>query len=363
MATIYVPPLPPLSTEALQQATRPEAIPYYARLPSPLQAALRFGWQWFHGHERFSVPTSGSTGATKTIEVTRQQMLVSVRLTQQALGLTARHMALLCIHPDFIGGKMMLARGFHIGMDMVWVPPAANPLQHLAHRPDFIAMVPLQLQTVLEEAPALLEGVHAILVGGAPVSLALEEAIRAQIASPVYSTYGMTETLSHVALRRLNGPEASLNFEVLGDTHISTDERGCLVIRGEITRYEPVVTNDVIALVDDRRFRWQGRYDWVINSGGVKVSPERVEQVVERQWAVRKPMPRFFVTGVPDERLGERVVLVIESAAAAAEEQQRLLQALAAELPRYHAPKEIRYMRTFRETGSGKIDRKATMGC
>ena len=365
MATLPLPYL--LPTEALRQAARPEALPDYTDLPAALQSVLHFGWQWLHGTEQFAMSTSGSTGSPKRIEVSRQQMLVSIGLTQQALGLSAQHTALLCLNSDFIGGKMMLARALHIGMDLLWVPATAQPLKNADCRADFMAMVPLQVQTVLAENPTLLEGAHAILVGGAPVGTALEESIRTQVQSPVYSTYGMTETLSHIALRRLNGPKASADFRVLGNTQIGTDSRGCLTIRGAITHHAQILTNDLVEVVDERHFRWLGRYDWVINSGGVKVSPERIERRVEEQWTAftrschERILPRFFVTGVPDERLGERVVLVIESAPASESEQQRLLEAVAAGVPRYYAPKEIRYVPRFAETGGGKVDRQATI--
>ena len=185
-------------------------------------------------------------------------MVVSIRLTQQALRLTPQHTALLCLNPTYIGGIMMIARALHIGMDLLWVPTSAHPIRATSPRADFSAMVPLQLQTVLEDDPTLLHGAHAILIGGAPVSTSLEERIRTQLQSPVYHTYGMTETLSHIALRRLNGPEASPYFRVLGDTQISVDARGCLTIRGEITRDQPIVTNDLVTLIDQRHFQWRG---------------------------------------------------------------------------------------------------------
>ena len=359
--TFYLLHQPPLTTLAIQQAARPETIASYSAVPPSVQSAMRFAWQWEHGYESFVVTTSGSTGPPKTMNVSRQRMLVSAGLTQQALHLTRHHTALLCLNADAIGGKMMLVRGLHVGMNMIWVPPTANPMTDLPRVPDFVAMVPLQLQTVLDETPHQLNGIHAILVGGAPVSAALEEAIRRQVTSPVYSTYGMTETLSHIALRRLNGPEASAAFQVLGDTQIGTDERGCLTIRGEITQQQLIITNDLVDITGPRHFYWQGRFDWVINSGGVKVPPERVERAVGRVLHVSEPLPRFFVTGLPDERLGERVVLVVEAPPASEKEQQRLLQKIGEEVPPYHAPKEIRYVSAFRETASGKIDRRATM--
>ena len=347
--------------EELWRAERPDTIASYAALPPSLQSAMQFAWQWEQGHDSFVVQTSGSTGPPKTIAISRQRMLVSARLTQQALQLTPRHTALLCLNADTIGGKMMLVRGLHLGMDMVWVAPTANPLADLPRSPDLVAMVPLQLQTALAETPRQLENIHAILVGGAPVSVALEEAIRVQVASPVYSTYGMTETVSHIALRRLNGPKASAAFQVLGDTRIGTDERECLTIQGEITQHQRIVTNDLVDITGPRQFRWRGRYDWVINSGGVKVSPEQVERAVAQVWNLSLPQPRFFVTGLPDDRFGQRVVLVIEAPPAPKKDEQHLLASVAREVPPYHGPKEIRYIYPFRETASGKIDRRATM--
>ena len=359
-STLYLPHLSPLTAEALRQAARLEALPGYASLPESWQAALRFAWQWLRGNERFTVATSGSTGPPKPLTITREQMLVSVRLTQQALQLTQQHTALLCLNASTIGGTMMIARALHLGMDMEWVAPAANPFTASSRPADFVAMVPLQVQTVLAETPARLSSIHALLVGGAPVSQSLEAAIRTRVTSPVYSTYGMTETLSHIALRRLNGPEARAAFHVLGDTQISTDARACLTIRGAITQQRLVVTNDLVELLDQRRFRWLGRYDWVINSGGVKVSPERVERTIEPIVAAASPL-RFFVTGLPDERLGERVVLVLEGAPAPQNQQAHLLQTMKQALPAYHAPREIHYVHRFRETPSGKVDRRATV--
>ena len=363
MAHFYLPNALSFTTEDLRQANYPEAVSDYAALPKTLQSALIFAWQWVQGYESFAVPTSGSTGSPKLITVSRRRMLVSVQMTQQALSLTHKNTALLSLNPDFIGGKMMLARALQLGMDMVWVSPSAHPLRGLTHPTDFLALVPLQLQTILEDKADYLNRKHAILIGGAPVSAHLEETVRTRIDSPVYSTYGMTETLSHVALRRLNGAEASPYFQMLGDTQLDTDERGCLRLRGSITDHQWLITNDLVEIVDARHFRWQGRYDWVINSGGVKISPEQLEPTVEPILAafyeVRKqPLPRFFVAGVPDERLGERVVLLVESDKS---ERDELLDKLKAQLPPYYAPREIKHIATFAETSSGKVDRRATV--
>ena len=358
MTTLYFSSLAPLTTTAVRQAVRVEDIEGYADLPAPLQRALAFCRQWLQGQESFPVPTSGSTGPPKTIEITRQQMVASVRNTQRALRLTAQHTALLGIDPAYIGGMMVLCRALEIGMDVVGVSPAAHPLEALPIQPSFLALVPLQLQRWLESDLATLNAAHATLVGGAPVSFALEEMIRKKITSPVYSTYGMTETASHVALRALNGPDANDTFRVLGDTVIDSDARGCLTLRGSVTQQKLVVTNDQVALIDERHFRWLGRHDWVINSGGVKVSPEPVEQAVAMQWPTAPPL---LVVGLPDERLGQRVVLVVEGPAPAKSDQQPLLRAVAKKVPRYHAPREIHYVAAIPRTPNGKLSRRETV--
>ena len=286
-------------------------------------------------------------------------MLASVSNTQRALRLTSKHAALLCIDPAYIGGMMVLARALEIGMDVVGIPPAAHLSEPFPVQPDFLAVVPLQLQGLLESNLPALNAAHATLVGGAPVRPALEEMIKKRVTSPVYSTYGMTETASHVALRALNGPGASDAFRVLGDTQIGTDGRGCLTIKGAVTQHALIVTNDQVELLDEAHFRWLGRHDWVINSGGVKVSPEPVERVVSSLWTPTSPP--LLVVGLPDERLGQRVVLVVEGPPASESEQQRILRKLVTLLPRYHAPREIRYAEKIPRTSTGKLSRRETV--
>ena len=286
-------------------------------------------------------------------------MVASVSNTQRALGLTAQHTALLGLDAAYVGGMMVLARALEIGMDVVGVSPSAHPLESLPLQPSFLALVPLQLQSLIESDLTTLNAAHATLVGGAPVSAALEETIKQKITSPVYSTYGMTETASHVALRALNGPDADDTLRVLGDTAIGVDERGCLTLRGSVTQQGRLVTNDQVALVDERRFRWLGRYDWVINSGGVKVSPEPVERAVSKHWPATPPP--LLVVGLPDARLGQRVVLVVEGPLPAESEQRLLLRSVAEETPRYHAPRQIYCLAAIPRTSNGKLNRQETV--
>ena len=349
-----------IPSTAISVANHPSTVPYFTTLPASLQGALTFCWEWLHGQAYFTQHTSGSTGSPQSILLFREQMIASAQQTIEALQLTPQHTALVCLNTDYIGGKMMLVRSLVLGMDMVLVEPSSFPLDNLPLSPTFTALVPLQVQTILEKSLTALNHFQGILVGGAPVSPALEVMIRQHVTSPIYATYGMTETVSHIALRPLNAHPPNDEYTVLGDTRIETDARGCLVIRGSVTNHQPVVTNDLVNITDAQRFRWMGRYDFVINSGGVKISPETVEATVDPLLKNMRIDGRFFVTGFPDERLGEKVVLVLEVDALVDEAKEELLTNFKKVLSPYDAPREICCLPQFIETSSGKINRPAT---
>jgi O-succinylbenzoic acid--CoA ligase len=208
---------------------------------------------------------------------------------------------------------------------------------------------------------------RAILVGGAPVSAALEQQIQT-LTAPVYHTYGMTETATHIALRRLNGPDASPWFHPLPGVAIDVDNRGCLRVKGPMTLDHWLQTNDLVELapatchLPPATFRWLGRWDNVVNSGGVKVQVEIVEAAVEQAWlALGWPERRFFVAGLPDERLGEAVTLVVEGAPLAVEDEQALLAATQRRLERFQQPRRVIYSPRLVATATGKIDRRASL--
>lgn len=329
------------------------------RSPYAVQT-LAFCRQWLSGAATFVLHTSGSTGTPKPITLTRAQMIASARATGAALGLHAGMRALVCLNTAYIAGVMMLVRGFALGLELVIVPPDAHPLRDwpLAAPCDFTALVPLQLRATLD-APVerqRLAAMHAVLVGGAPVTSDLVAAL-ADVPAPVYHTYGMTETVTHIALRRLNPPGAPPDelFVPLPGVTLATDARDCLTVRGPMTAEATVVTNDRVALRADGSFRWLGRVDNVINSGGVKVQAEKVEAALQ----ALLPQRRLFVAGLPDGVLGEAVTAVIEGPPLPAD----LAAALAADLTltRYERPRQIVCLPHFDETPTGKIDRAATL--
>ncbi|MEZ0484002.1 AMP-binding protein [Fibrella aquatica] len=333
---------------------------------------------WRSGVASFTLHTSGSTGTPKPIQLTRAQMEASARLTGQTFGLQPGDKALVCLNTRYVAGVMMLVRGEVLGLDLTIVEPSANPLgtfDPVSTRFDFAAFVPLQLQTMLADVDSLgkpvslpiLNGMKAILVGGAATSLALETALQV-IQAPVFSTYGMTETVSHIAIRQLNGPERTDLFQVLPGVEVGTDERNCLHITAAATNFERIQTNDVVDLIrpdtanGQVRFRLLGRADSIINTGGVKVQPEGIERIIEARLSHWGLTPRLFVAGIPDERLGQRVVLFLENTELTASQWEIIQQDIRAHAGTYAVPKAWYNVPAFPETATGKIDRKGVIG-
>jgi O-succinylbenzoic acid--CoA ligase len=291
-------------------------------------------------------------------------MDASAKLTAEALKLQEGMTALLCLDPTFIAGKMMVVRCMVIGMQLITVKPVANPLDHITDtdtKIDFAAMVPLQVHTILDSHRAEdLNKIGTIIIGGGQV----DDPLRARLSAfhtRFFSTFGMTETISHVALQKLNGADASQYMRALPGVRLSTDERGCLIIKAPFISKSPLVTNDVVELIDQERFRWLGRWDNVINSGGVKVMPEAVEPVIEQLLAGMGIHQRFFVYGRQHPSLGSEVVLVMEGVLED-DIEESILAAMKNQLPKHSAPRRIAYAENFLFTSTGKIRRKESFG-
>lgn len=339
------------------------------RLSDQAGATLEFCHQWLHGQEEFVVHTSGSTGNPRPFTLHRNQMIASAYSTGQALGLQAGQWALVCLPTRYIAGRMMLVRGMVLGLAMTVVEPSSHPLANLPPdaRFDFTALVPLQLETILAGSPEgldMLNRMQSILVGGGPVSASLEARLQA-ITAPIYHTYGMTETVSHIALRRLNGAQRSDRFLPLPGVTLGQDTRGCLTIQAPMTRDEVLVTNDLVERFPDSSFRWTGRHDNIINSGGVKIQLEQVEQALT---AVLTSLEGgslstrdFFVGPLPDARLGQVVTLVMEGTTLDAATETAIQGALQSYLNRYAIPRRFCYLPRLQRTPTGKIDRLANL--
>jgi O-succinylbenzoic acid--CoA ligase len=323
---------------------------------------FQFIRQWFIGENIFHQLTSGSTGSPKSIEISREQMLASARLTQLALGLKKDFTSLLCIDPKFIGGKMMLARSFAIGMKLICVEPSANPLSFLAldQWVNFTAFVPYQIENILgSKRPHSLDKVDIVIIGGSSLNPSTIEQLQNHTAS-CYATYGMTETISHIALRKLNGRNRQERFHTLPGIQLTKDDRGCLVIRAPYLS-EAVVTNDLVSLDSSGEFEILGRWDNVINSGSIKVIPEKVEAAIQKVLEASGIKTKFFIHGLSDNVLGQKVTLIVEADGGRVVEWEQILAKVSSGLSRYEFPKHIAFVSNFSTTESGKINRLQTV--
>ncbi len=324
------------------------------------KSTLAFCREWLGGEHEFSLYTSGSTGTPKKIILNRSQMEASARLTIDALHLKSETNSLVCLDTQYIAGKMMLVRSLINSMNIIAVEPEANPLSKLKNRIDFAAFVPYQVEKILNESKSKLDEIECAIVGGAAVSAALHEKMK-HTSCKMFATYGMTETISHIALQKLNGEDAADVFNAQPGMLINVDNRGCLTIKADYLGIDPVITNDLVELLSPSTFKWLGRFDNVINTGGVKVSPENVEKIFEKLFHKHGIKHRFFVGSKPNQKLGQQVILVIEATTLPDNQQQELIKEASLLLGKYELPKAILFVSPFIETATGKINRSATL--
>jgi O-succinylbenzoic acid--CoA ligase len=316
-----------------------------------IESVFSFLREWFNEAEEITAKTSGSTGIPKHIQLKKKAMRASANLTCDYFGLQPMDKALLCVSADYIAGKMMLVRAIERGLQLIAVSPQGCPLSGITEAVKFAAMVPLQVERCIEEGG--LDKTAQLLIGGAALPNHLLKAVQ-EASTACYISYGMTETMSHVALKRLNGALASEWYEGLTGIRFSLDHRGCLLIDATPLDITRIQTNDLCELRDEHHFRWLGRVDFVINSGGIKIIPEQIELLLSNE--VLFP---FIISGIKHPKLGEQVVIIIE--AAPDETMAMLLLKKANEVcPQYQAPKQIFFVPQLSYTSTGKTDRVNT---
>jgi len=335
---------------------------------------------WFDAKDVIEVQTSGSTGKPTTIQLKKEYMVNSALGTGSYFKLTENTKVLLCLSPNYIAGKMMLVRAMILGWHLDVVEPSSHPLKDIEKNYDFCAMVPMQLSNSLSQ----LHKIKKLIVGGGVVSNALLSKLQ-NTTTQVYATYGMTETITHIALKKLNNfdiqsdlnkgfdsaqpdiyvssslstslktdPVERSQFKTLPNIKISTDNRGCLVINAPKVSDELVITNDLVELISETEFKWLGRFDNIINSGGIKLIPEQIEKklalIIDK---------RFFVAGISDEMLGEKLVLVIEDGDSSNIISNKVKNL--STLDKFEVPKKIFFIKNFVETETKKIQRQQTL--
>jgi len=320
-----------------------------------------FAWEWLSGKSSFEFQTSGLTGVPKLVVFSRKQMEASAELTQNTFDLKKGQTALLCLDPNFVAGKMMIVRALHIGMDMVCLAPSANPLTGLKLNSsiDFAAFVPYQLEAILKDSSAVkkLSLVKKAIIGGAPVSTELTEKLQG-LSTQFYETYGMTETLTHVAIRKLNPPEDA--FHTLPGVKIYLGGNLCLSIQANHLGNDIIRTKDLVNIFSESSFRPTGRYDNIINTAGLKVLPEDIERKILPILTDQLPGCDYFIAGVADSSFGQKVVLFVESTLITDSKKENLTKAFRENLRAWEVPKEVVCVSGFRRTKSGKVNRNET---
>ncbi|WP_299523199.1 AMP-binding protein [uncultured Lutibacter sp.] len=337
-------------------SSKEELIDFSFEISSEVQIFLK---QWFNEENFVQVKTSGSTGKPKLIQLQKKHMINSALATGTYFNLPENTTALLCMSPNFIAGKMMFVRALTLGWNLDVVQPNSNPLKNINKQYDFSAMVPLQLFNSISQ----INFIKKLIVGGGVVSNELLNKIQ-NIDTEVFATYGMTETITHIAVKKLNNfnsvisnADEKSHYKILPNITISKDNRDCLVIDAPKVSNELVITNDLVELISLKEFKWLGRFDTIINSGGIKLIPEQIEEKFSK--IIHQ---RFFVAGITDELLGEKLILVIESSSDTVSSDEILWNIKNLKLvTRFEIPKEIYFIEQFVETPTNKIHRTETL--
>lgn len=315
------------------------------------RSIFQFTVEWLdERNEFFKVKTSGSTGSPKSIQLTRKQMIDSALATQAFLDLKPGDKALLVLPAQFIAGKMMIVRALEIGMDLYFYPPRVSVLEQMKQPFDFAAMIPLQMQYALNNGlVSHLNGLKKIIIGGAalhPKYIVQLQTLEAHI----YATYGMTETITHVAMRDLK--DAQPIYKALPGIVFKKNEQDCLQIESDRLPESLFQTNDVIELISDKEFTFKGRADHIINSGGLKIHPEEIEERIQDVLDIE-----VFIGFQEDENLGQKLVMVIEDKEENLNESE-IFKSMLLSLTKNKLPKKIYRIPQFLRTENNKISRK-----
>lgn len=316
-----------------------------------LQHLATFMEEWLSDDASLSLKTSGSTGKPKLIRVQKTQLLSSAAMTAEFFHFRPAQKAILCLPMNYIAAKMMVVRALYSKLELITIEPGLTPLKDFNYSGliDFAPLIPSQIQNIHPQLK-----IRQILIGGAGIDHALEASLK-QRPEAIYQSYGMTETLSHIALRKINGVGATPYYTALKGVGLSTDGRGCLCLRVPFL-LEALQTNDLVELIGINQFIWKGRHDNIINSGGLKFSPELIEHQIGQ--CIQSA---YFIASLPDSQLGEKIVLFLEQEPLSSQGYQKLKRELRICLSKYEQPKTIICLPHFQRTPSGKIQRRQTL--
>jgi O-succinylbenzoic acid--CoA ligase len=318
---------------------------------------MRFYEEWKNASETITANTSGSTGKPKEIQIQKKAMRVSAQQTIDYFEIKEGQNLLLCLPIEFIAGKMMVVRCIVAKAHLVISEPSSNPLLSLiTNKPipiDFAAFTPFQVAAILENpiTKKIFTGIKTIIIGGGEINAKLEKNL-ATLDKNIYATYGMTETITHIAVRKI-GAQSNAIYKAFKEINLGLDPRNCLTIQANYLGKDPIITNDIVEFEGPKEFVFLGRVDNVINSGGIKLHPEKIEAKINSILD-----ETFFVHYKSDEELGQKIILVIERSEAYDATTLGLLKnSLKDILEKYEVPKEIVFVKEFKRTDNGKVNR------
>jgi o-succinylbenzoate---CoA ligase len=327
------------------------------------QATLALCKNWLEGKEWFDFKTSGSTGEPKLISIHRSQIEASATDTINFFNLIAGDAVLCPLSIEVVGGQMMLYRSMVGELELHVIPPSKslNGVDTtIAY--SFMPIAALQLFEILSKHPekiSFLNNLNHLLIGGSTISDALQTHIQNTLNCKVWHSFGMTETVSHIAMRSVH-PTIEEAYTVFDDIEIKQDDRSCLKIKGAVTAQKWLQTNDIVALKNNKQFTYLGRIDFTINSGGIKIPIEPIEKIIEHIFNTLQITNPFIVCGIPDDALGEKVMLLIDKTTELSSEQIAAIDKHFRErLDKFQIPKKIDHY-NLHYTSSGKINRKKT---
>ena len=306
----------------------------------------RFILDFLDDSEYILQKTSGTTGSPKIIKLSKQALFESAKRTATFFQLKESDRAVLCLPINYIAGKMMVVRALYAGLNLITIEPSGTPDFSGLRKIDFCAMVPMQAANLIKQN--LWPPLKTLILGGAETNSDLIKQLQL-VNTAVFETYGMAETCSHIALKKLNGLNSEDCFTALPDINLSIDERACLIINAPFLSTE-IRTNDSVELVSKNKFKWLGRFDNVINSGGIKIQPEELEKQIQEILQIP-----CAIIGIADELLGQKIALILETEKEI--DSAHLFSQLVPHINKKFLPKSITYIKKLPRNPSFKIDR------
>ena len=318
-------------------------------LPNWEKEIYLFILNWFNTDYFIVQNTSGSTGTPKKIKLKKSAMEASAKKTVQFFNLKENDTAWLCLPVEYIAGKMMIVRAIVGKLNLIISEPNGTP-QIPDTSIDFAALVPLQLQNMIAAGDKFIS-IKQLIVGGAQVGYTLNQSIQ-HLPCKVFATYGMTETCSHIAIQGLNGDSPDEDFQIFEGITISVNEQNCLKINAPELLDQEIETTDIVEITSSKSFRWLGRADHIINSGGLKISPEELEKEISELIGVDS-----IIVPLSDERLGQRIILVVENKIEN-KHPEELIKQIKTKVGKHRCPKTVYYINEFPRSKAQKINRK-----